>query len=821
LSPAAASQKEAGLRAELDALFLESGDVFFAPIRHHSPACAEALLALCDELRPKTILVEGPADLTPQIEMMLNEKTKTPFAAYLTYVDRRRRLESASAEPARLAGYYPLCDYSPELVVLRRGQELGAKLAFIDLTFPQRVIAGRARGQADRVALLAEAHLAHSRYVDALCRRSGCRDADELWDQLFECGAAPQAPRAYFRDVAAYCALARRDYPEDALRVDGTLAREDAMAAAIARASEDTADLPVLVVTGGFHTLPIWRRLNQKTAPKPPKELALAEDEALAVLMRYSFAQLDALNGYAAGMPSPGFYERVWAAGRDGDVSSELIVEIGRASRADANRDVEAAGCADEIAALTQAQGLARMRGHHRPTRMDVLDGLRSAFFRGPVDEQGPRWAKVIDPLMRGSRVGHVPPEAGSPPLVRDFHRRLRALRFKLQGDQKRDKTLDLYRKQSHRVASRLLHGLTFLEVPFADLYAGPDFVFGRDLDRLNEKWRYLWTPDVEAALIERAVFGETLPRAMLARLLQLIARLPGSAGDRDASRAVSLLVHACRMGLQRHVDRLMTYLLTALGEDPSLVSLEQALRQLVLLRRSREPLEAFALEGLPRLICVAFQRGCYHVRSPGVGDDGLQQVDAMLSLWSMAADAPLAAAAGLDAELLDGALSACYRATEQSNPLIAGAAAGLRYRGQRLGAERLARDVAGRLLGVNAARADHAAAFLRGLLRCGRAALWQVPGIIAAIDTALCRWSEEQFLEVLPELRLAFADLSPREIDRVTRRVCATDGDTREPAPAVGDLADFDRQARLCLSRDHLGHWLDSSPDTLGGRDG
>lgn len=37
----------------------------------------------------------------------------------------------------------------------------------------------------------------------------------------------------------------------------------------------------------------------------------LAERDS-AWLIRYSFDRLDALNGYASGMPSPAFYQKVW-----------------------------------------------------------------------------------------------------------------------------------------------------------------------------------------------------------------------------------------------------------------------------------------------------------------------------------------------------------------------------------------------------------------------------------------------------------------------------------------------------------------------------
>ena len=52
-------------------------------------------------------------------------------------------------------------------------------------------------------------------------------------------------------------------------------------------------------------------------------------EEALDCLIRYSFEQLDALNGYAAGMPSPYYYDQVWHAVRR-DSSADAFAEISR-----------------------------------------------------------------------------------------------------------------------------------------------------------------------------------------------------------------------------------------------------------------------------------------------------------------------------------------------------------------------------------------------------------------------------------------------------------------------------------------------------------
>src|SRR5207248_2099796 len=188
------------------------------------------------------------------------------------------------------------------------------------------------------------------------------------------------------------------------------------MAAAIRDELRQTAG-SVLVVTGGFHTVALPDLVAADT-PRP-EPLSLSADEAGTWLMRYSFDQLDALAGYASGMPSPAFYDRLWEAsskrghssfrpaetkqhspepeGRKDEcpllddafahVAADIIVEIGRLTR-ERNFPV-AISTPDAIAAVQMTRQLARLRGHPWPLREDVLDGMRSCFVKGTMDAEG------------------------------------------------------------------------------------------------------------------------------------------------------------------------------------------------------------------------------------------------------------------------------------------------------------------------------------------------------------------------------------------------------------------------------------------------
>src|SRR5215467_7588297 len=98
--------------------------LYFAPVRHHSPACAWAVRALIKEVKPRQVLIEAPADFAPHIDMLTHPETKPPVAiAVIAGEDAGRHL----------AAYYPFCTHAPEFVALQEAQALGGVVRFIDL----------------------------------------------------------------------------------------------------------------------------------------------------------------------------------------------------------------------------------------------------------------------------------------------------------------------------------------------------------------------------------------------------------------------------------------------------------------------------------------------------------------------------------------------------------------------------------------------------------------------------------------------------------------------------------------------------------------
>ena len=93
---------------------------------------------------------------------------------------------------------------------------------------------------------------------------------------------------------------------------------------------------------------------------------------------------------------------------------------------------------------------------------------------------------------------------------------------------------------------------------------------------------------------------------------------------------------------------------------------------------------------------------------------------------------------------------------------------------------------------------------------------------LVFALDKIIAGWDEEEFIRSLPSLRLALADLTPRETDKVASGVAALYGKTdlgtlTEFRISEGEL-EFNRRLTALvletLSNDGLSHWFGGTAD-------
>ncbi len=199
-------------------------------VRHHSPACASLVAATIERVKPRFVLVEGPSDMNDRIgELLLGHTFPIALFSYRQNADGTSR-----------GTWTPFCDFSPELVAMKKAKEVGATAKFMDLPAWDDAFTGVENRFSD-------GRMRTSDRIGEIADRLGFEDTDALWDHLFE---QPQSIEELDTGLQRYFDVLRGD--EKAGDRDGP--REAYMARYIhAAVKACKPQESVVVVCGGFH----------------------------------------------------------------------------------------------------------------------------------------------------------------------------------------------------------------------------------------------------------------------------------------------------------------------------------------------------------------------------------------------------------------------------------------------------------------------------------------------------------------------------------------------------------------------------------------
>jgi hypothetical protein len=639
-------------------------------------------------------------------------------------------------------------------VALTVGRERGAEVRFIDLPSWHPALVDRRNRYAD----------AEQRYADAvgrLCRTFAVDNVDALWDHLFESGDGPPelAERciAYFDLIRGDCAAGAED-----------TAREAYMADWIAAAVADAGDRPVVVVTGGFHRPALIRLVDRRDPAAgsgwPPRPSLPEGALGGSFLVPYSFKRLDAFDGYQSGMPSPGYYQRLWEHGPASAADGVIEAVVGRLRK---RRQV--VSTADLIAARAMATGLARLRGHRHPSRTDVLDGLVSALVSESLEVPPPWTARgqlavgthpaVVEMVaaLSGDRVGRLHPDTPAPPLVHDVAAELERHELTGPGQVYLDLTVGRDRERS-----RILHRLRVIDIPGYRRDAGP--ATGVD-PVLEERWGCA-SPDTQlSALIEAGAYGATLLDAAGAVLEERTSQAGG-----DIDRLATVLFDAALCGIGELSDRVLAAIAGSIGAVADLGRLGRVLAIVLGLWRHDRLLGTARSATLGAVITAGVTRVLWLAEGVrgGAAPADLRRLGAVAATR----DAMVHAGAALDLDR--GAATAVMgRLTHDPAvpPDLRGAAFGFCW--SLGGHEDAARAVRG--VATPALLGDWLAglfALAREDVLDGRPEDAAGDGVLAVLDELLAAMDERDFLIALPALRQAFGFFPPRERETIARQL-------------------------------------------------
>lgn len=717
-------------------------------VRHHSPACAGLVREAIDRLRPAHVLIEGPSDMNDRIgEFLLGHEL--PVAVFTSVRDGSLARGSWS----------PFCEYSPEWVALTEGTKAGAEVRFIDLPAWHPAFSTLTNRYAD-------AELRFTRTVEELCRQFGMDNIDTLWDHIAEIEAG-QTPAAELGErLNTYFDLVRtaNDTGREPGEPTSEEIREQYMARWIAAALQQSPDKPVLVVCGGFHRPALLRLAAALEDSDWPEPEPVPVESAVSYLVPYSFKRLDAFDGYQSGMPSPGYYQRLWELGPTG-AAAALTEEVVRRLRGRSQR----VSTADLIAARANGEGLAAVRGHRHPARADLLDGLVSALVSEALDQPLP-WTgrRVLAPgthpavvemvaALSGDRVGRLHPDTPLPPLVHDAEAELE--RHGLAG--REAVTLDLT-VPAERDASRLLHRLRVLRVPGHDRLSGPDPAL--EDSTFTEEWRITADPDRLAALIEAGGYGPTVELAAKARLGERV-----QAGG-SLETAAQALFDAVLCGIEDLSEEVLGSLAQSVGAGHEVEPLGEVLAAVLGLWRHDQLLAARQSETLGTVIGASVDRLLWLVESvPGPAGSPAQP--RRIAAVRAVRDAVRHAAAGLGLDAVR-ALDVMARIADNAEaaPDLRGAAFGF---GWSLGTPPPDAERTIRAAGTPASLGD----WLGGLFALAREQCLEEASVLAVLDDLVTAMTDRDLLVALPALRQAFGYFPPRERETIAGQVLALHG--------------------------------------------
>ncbi len=790
----------ADVKAAADRVLAE--ELYWFPVRHHSPAVARHVRAAIRARKPKLVLIEGPAHANELIPHVVDSKTKPPIALYSSFRDDTNALglagiaSAAPDIPPRFPVWYPLLAYSPEYVAMKEAAAIGAATAFMDLPShgliePHPALREPEDGDepedADEPsptgAASWETFVVESDFYQTMARVAGYRTWDEGWDSMFEIGHRHASHEEFRRDLAYFCAAVRATTPRGRMEHDGTLARERFMlrtiTAEVARRKLRPAD--VMIVCGGFHLF------LDRADPEPPPELP--SGTVFATVVPYSYFRVSELAGYGAANRAPKYYEKVWdhgdTRGEDEPWVAAMIDHV-TAVLGRGRKDGELLSAADAISVTQHARMLASLRGRPAPILDDIRDALVSCCCKGRPEEEGRHLLAAMTATEIGNAIGRVTPALGRMPIVHDFYAQLDTLELgDVMGKDKRTVvTLDL--REPHGAArSAFLHRLVKLEVPLATL-EGRGAEGGATLFR--EKWRLEWSPKTEGQLIEKNLYGDSIEAAAMAQLEEDVAK-----EQRQAGATCARLLESVAMQLPHLVDKLEAAAAAAVDEDRLFSSQCQALGHLLVLDRLAMQRDL----GRPAIASLAtrsFTRACLAIGD--LGSIPADQHEETIGYLKSLAEAVLSPQGEmeLDRALFSDSVKAAAVAAEV--PFMQGAYAGLLTELREIDPAELAARVAA-FASSHPTKMVLAGEFLDGAFAVSKTSLLLgAEALVAAIDTLLRAAPWDDFMTLLPKVRNAFERLHERQrlsfADRVAARygLATTEEVSELPVTSAGAAA-------------------------------
>ena len=496
----------------------------------------------------------------------------------------------------------------------------------------------------------------------------------------------------------------------------------------------------IAVVCGAWHVPPLKNYLHYKTTADNALLRGIKKTRTKATWIPWSYQRLSRQSGYGAGVVSPAWYELLF--GKRGEVIIRWMTKAARLLR---REDLEGSP-ANIIEAVRLATTLTNLRGLAIAGMEELREAAVTVFGGGD-----PIALKLIEQqLIIGHELGKVPPEIPVVPLQKDVEQQIKSARLSKErkSPERLTRTLDL-RKNTNLLASRLLHRLLLLNIPWGKQLKGSRHKTGS----FSETWKLEWKPDFVLRIIEAGMWGNTVHSAATQRVVEK------ATVTRDLSEVAELINTGLNAALNDAVPILLKKLqnLSVLTHDP--LQLMEALPPLVNIVRYGDTRQTDA-QLVEQVIGQLFPR--LTLGLPGA----CQHVDEEVSTQIFSTIQTVNRVVGIlnhpvHQQQWERALQTLL-ITPQVDELIIGGSTRLLFDREIMAVTRVATKMHYALSKnrepARAIRWLEGFLFGNGLLLVYQPQLWKL------IDNWLLRLSDTNFREMLPLLRRAFARYSVSE---------------------------------------------------------
>jgi hypothetical protein len=767
-------------------------------IRHHGPGSARALGRALKDYKPDLVLIEGPPEADPILELAA-DADMVPPVALLAYLP-------ADGDESRRAAFWPFAEFSPEWQAIRHAHTEAIPVRFCDLPAAHTLAPqppdvagegptgegptgegptgeapagegpsgegpmseapagegpsgegpmGEGPGAGDRAAE-DQAEAVRTDPLGTLASAAGYDDAERWWDDVIEHreGESP------FEAIAEAMGALREGMEQ--AHTEREEQREAYMRQTLRKAIREGHER-IAVVCGAWHVPAILAKVAVSRDVQTLKGLPKAK--VAMTWVPWTHGRLANASGYGAGVRSPGWYHHLFTA-TDRPIE-RWLTETARVLR---EEDLPVSS-AHVIEAVRLAETLAVLRGRPLAGLDEVTEATLAVLCEGaelPVE-------LIQRRMVVGERLGTVPDRTPMVPLQRDLISEQRRLRFKPAALDKEEQ-FDL-RKPNELDRSRLLHRLRILDVPW-----GEPARSGRTKGTFKETWTLAWRPEFDIQLIEAGFWGTTVKSAAGAKVEALAATA-------ETLPDLTALAERCLLAdLGDALPAVMRTLADRAAADTDVAHLMGAVPSLVRSLRYGDvrgtpvgPLRT-VVDGLVVRICVGLPPAV-----TGLDDDAakalLKQIDAMNEALALL-DEPDHVKRWHDTllslidrtslhGLLEGRLSRLLRDVGRVEDLP----------------DRMARAVS---VGQPPARA---AAWIEGFLSGGGLVLVHDEALLRLVDGWVGGLSAESFTDVLPLLRRSFSAFEAPERRSIGAKVRHLDETALKIADDETDL-DLDRAA-------------------------